>query len=477
MIGFDCQTEQKVTGTDVTWCHPRSSTILSIFGYDCQTKQKVTSTVRHTKFYHLNYKTMMDHMGNKVVFTGTDFVMRSAETSKAPRRSTNYSGKTEATAVSLSTISSQGTGITNICIDSKEKEEETSELLIRKIAKEMLEALLKKDSSISGDAPKPSDEVSTKPSGSSAREAELAALSDMILSSLEAETESKHAGGSDKHLRKMLREGLEEGECSTHSGKSFASKTNSTRSGTSTESGLSGLSMNEQHGCNAPMDIWHPDFWDGEAGEDVGSDATDGMGGEIVGSTIDFLKREKVVSNESSDEDDSSVWSDTTGLTGIFSEFPEGRRTSNIEVPGTTGLHSIVASKGKVKTVSFSLRFDKVVVRNYNQILSDNPACTKGPSIGLGWEFVEEDFDIEDYEAKRGRLRLTSELLLNRARREKLVRDLGYTEKDIAASVRGANKIKSQRRQTMNNLGVNTKMEEAIENAGKRVLRILYLSK
>jgi hypothetical protein len=433
---------------------------------------------------------MMHHMGNKVVFTGTDFVMRS-ETAKAPSRSTNYSGKTEATAnVSLSTVSSQGTDITTTCIDSTEKEEETSEPLIRKIAKEMLESLQEKGSSISGDASKasaevsakPSDEVSAKPSGSSAREAELVALSERILSSFLLEAEGKHTGGSDKHLRKMLREGLEEGECSTHSGKTFAdSKTNSTRSGStrsgSTESGLSDLSVNEQHVCKAPMDIWHPDFWDEEAGEDVGSDATDGMGGEIVGSTIDFLKREKVVSNESSDEDDSSVWSDTTGLTGIFSEFPEGRRTSNIEVPGTTGLHSIVASKGKVKTVSFSLRFDKVVVRNYNQILSDNPACTKGPSIGLGWEFVEEDFDIEDYEAKRGRLRLTSELLLNRARREKLVRDLGYTEKDIAASVRGANKIKSQRRQTMNNLGVNTKMEEAIENAGKRVLRILYLSK
>jgi hypothetical protein len=420
---------------------------------------------------------MMDHMGNKVVFIGTDFVMRTA---KSPRRSTDYSSKTEATAnVSLSTVS---TDITNKCIDSKEKEEEeTSKLLIRKIAKEMLESLQKNGSLITSGASKPSDEISTKPSDSSARDTELAALSDMILSSFEAET--KHAGGSDKHLRKMLREGLEENECSTQASsvKSSAnSKTNSTRS-TSTESGLSGLSMNESSGYKAPMDIWHPNFWDVEAEEDVGSNAADEVGGEIAGSTLDSLEGEKAISIESSDEDDeddSSVWSDITGLTGAFADFPEGRRSSKNEVPATIGLHSIVASKDKVKTknpvVSYSLRFDKVVVRNYDRILTDNPACTTGPSVGLGWEYVEEDFDIEDYEMDRGRLRRTNELLLNRAQREKLVRDLGYTERDIAAAVRGGNKIKSRRRQTINNLGAY-KMEEAVENAGKRVKRMLLL--
>jgi hypothetical protein len=424
---------------------------------------------------------MMKHSGNNVVFTGTDFVVRGDKT-KAPRRSTNY---TEAT---LSTISSQGTASTNRSFDSKEKRQEE---LIRKIADKMLETLQTNGSLINGDVSKPPGDGIPNTSNNSARDMELAALSDMILTSFE----TKNPGGSDKHLRNMLKEGLEECECSSqtsYDGRSFAdskthtgstrsgttgSKTQSSKSGT-TESGLSNVSMNGQNSHTAPMDIWNPNFWNGDAEEDVGPDATAGMGGENAGSTlVDFLKDGLEISSDSSDDDDCSVWSDMTGLTGVFPDFPEGRRSSKKEVLGASP-SSIVASKDKVKTknpvVSYSLRFDKVVLRKYDRILNDNPACAKGPSIGLGWEYVEENFDIDDYEMERGRLRRTSELLLNRTQREKLVRDLGYTEKDIAAAVRGANKIKSQRRQTINNLGAS-QMEEAVENAGRRVKNMLFL--
>lgn len=436
-----------------------------------------------TQILHRSRKTMMKHRGKNVVFTGTDFVVRDA-TAKAPRRSTTYSSKTEAT---LSTVSTDNT---KRSIDSKEKEEqeqeqdteeaEPSEQMMRKIANQMLDSLQKNGSLIDGDASKSSGDGSTKTSGSSARDAELTALSDMILSSFH----TKHAGNSDKNLRNMLREGLEEGDCSTRvssevsSGRSFAeSKTQSTRSGT-TESGLSRVSMNGQNSYKAPMDIWNPDFWNDDDEEGAGPHATAGMGGDILGSPLDFIKGGLEISSESSDEDDCSVWSDMTGFTGVFPDFPEGRRSIKETVLGTSSIHSIVASKDKVKTknpvVSYSLRFDKVVVRKYTRILNDNPACTKGPSIGLGWEFDQEDFDIEDYEMERGRLRRTHELMLNRAQREKLVRDLGYTERDIAAAVRGANKVKSQRRQTINNLGA-TQMEEAVENAVRRVKNIILL--
>jgi hypothetical protein len=424
----------------------------------------------------------MRHRGKNVVFIGTDFVERDAP-AKVPRRSTNYSSKTEAT---LSTVA---TDITKRSIDSKEKEEkekeeaEPSKHVIREIANKMLESLQKNGSLINGDdvdASKPSSDGITKTSGSSARDAELTALSDMILSSFD----SQHAGNSDKNLRNMLRDGLQESECSTQvssevsSGRSFAeSKSQSTRSGT-TESGLSRFSMNGQNSYKAPMDIWNPDFWNGDDGEDAGPDASAGMGGEIEGSPLDFIKGRSEISSESFDEDDSSVWSDMTGLTGVFPDFPEGRRSIKQKVHETSSIHSIVASKDKVKTknpvVSYSLRFDKVVVRKYTRILNDNPACTKGPSIGLGWEFDQEDFDIEDYDMERGRLRRNHELMLNRAQREQLVRDLGYTEREIAAAVRGANKIKSQRRQTINNLGAY-QMEEAVENAARRVKNVIFL--
>jgi hypothetical protein len=75
---------------------------------------------------------------------------------------------------------------------------------------------------------------------------------------------------------------------------------------------------------------------------------------------------------------------------------------------------------------------------------------------------------------EQGRLHRISELRLNRAQREKLLRDLGYTERVIVATVCGVNKMKGRRRPTISNLGAS-KMEEAVENAGRRVKRMLFL--
>jgi hypothetical protein len=253
-----------------------------------------------------------------------------------------------------------------------------------------------------------------------------------------------------------------------------------TRSG-STESGLSGLSMNEKGSSNATADIWPPDFWNGEAEENcahahsyMSAGMGDGLASPMHPAVGDFLKGAKEVSDESSDEDDDSVLSDISGLTGVFSDFPEGRRpdkqtqSSSIKMKHELGTvpHSIVVSKSKPKptnpVVSHSLRFGKVVVRNYERILSDNPAGTKGPSIGLGWEFVEQHYDIEDWEMERGSLREPSELLLNRHQREELLRDLGYTKRDIATAVQDGNKIKSQRQQTINNLEASERLRRTL---------------
>jgi hypothetical protein len=420
---------------------------------------------------------MMQHKGNNVFLTGTDRVKRGDATT-APCRSTNYSGKTEsATAsVTLSTASCQGTQTTNTSIAANE--DEASEKLIRMIAEEIFNSA-KKNGILSGDgdASKPSHDGRPQTSGSSLSNAAHADLSDKILNSFEA----KCGGSIDRKFRKMLREGLQECESTTRVSpvrSSADSTTNSNRSG-STDSGFSGLSgliMKHHTGYKAPMDIWHPNFWNEAAGENsADSDVFAGMGDGMA----------RPMQSSLGDLDDDSVLSDISGVTGVFTASPEGRQSdTHIQSSSTkekyelgTAPHSIIASKSKPKSknpvVSFSLRFDKVVVRNYEQILSDSPACAKGPSIGLGWKFVEHDYDIEAWEMERGRLRQPSELLLKRGQREKLLRDLGYTEKDIAAAVRKGNKIRSQRRQTINNLGVSD-MEEAVENASRRVKTMLF---
>ena len=61
-------------------------------------------------------------------------------------------------------------------------------------------------------------------------------------------------------------------------------------------------------------------------------------------------------------------------------------------------------------TVSPAVTFDHVEIRVYNIVVGDNPSCSHGPPISLGWEYDEElqDVPLEDYEQHRNGLRRVS---------------------------------------------------------------------
>jgi len=166
-------------------------------------------------------------------------------------------------------------------------------------------------------------------------------------------------------------------------------------------------------------------------------------------------------------------------LTGVFEDFP-------LRESGSTGgyHHSIAntttstALKKNKRALMNSVSFKEVQVRQYERIMTDNPSCTGGPAIGVGWRFVsEKPVSVDEWElCRRKGSRSPSELVLNRARREKLIRGLGYADREIAANVRELNRLRSQRRQTVNNLSAQ-KVEEAVETAKRQVKRLLFLQR
>lgn len=121
--------------------------------------------------------------------------------------------------------------------------------------------------------------------------------------------------------------------------------------------------------------------------------------------------------------------------------------------------------RSKAKSVSFST----VSVREYQRILGDNPSCSCGPSIGIGWEFDSEDsFSVNQWEDWRQEERDATLLVLCREEREELLMELGYNQKVIAQAVRDIIKIKNKRRQTIHNLEAMA-VEEMMESATKKL--------
>jgi hypothetical protein len=208
-------------------------------------------------------------------------------------------------------------------------------------------------------------------------------------------------------------------------------------------------------------------------------------------------------SGDSESSDDLSQLSDITGLTDCFENKCQvtvnkvHQRSKSITLPCranrsvSTGTRSVSSSLvGSLKRVEQenhdvrklrSVSFHEVRVRQYERILCDFPASKNGPSIGLGWTYIQtrsKSVDhYEDNDRRRNQCR-RKDFMLSRRARETLIREWGYSDRQIASVVRDLNRIRFQRRQTVNNLGVvSSKMEEIVETAKRRVKRCILRSK
>jgi len=121
----------------------------------------------------------------------------------------------------------------------------------------------------------------------------------------------------------------------------------------------------------------------------------------------------------------------------------------------------------KTSTFQYSVQFTQITVRKYPIILGENPGCSCGPSLSIGWEYHEHpSLSVDDFESLRARFRDSNNLVLPRATRELLLRRMGYSAADIAEAVRRDNQTRAQRRQTISNMT----MVEAIVQAKSKVL-------
>lgn len=130
--------------------------------------------------------------------------------------------------------------------------------------------------------------------------------------------------------------------------------------------------------------------------------------------------------------------------------------------------------KGKDKKVSFA----NVQIRYYERMLDINPSVTAGPAIGIGWRYKKGGkVTIDEWEMSKGNnLSRSKDLLLPKHVRESMLKEAGFTQRDIAEAVRIIIKAKNKRKQTVQNLGVEA-VEEVVESAARRVKSILSLGR
>jgi hypothetical protein len=117
---------------------------------------------------------------------------------------------------------------------------------------------------------------------------------------------------------------------------------------------------------------------------------------------------------------------------------------------------------------------DVLQVRQYERILDVHPSTSCGPSLGIGWSYVEDTLPMDWF--KTGGC--AEGFLLSRSVREIILSELGYSSRDVAKAVRQTLKIKNRRRTTVNNLqeygsfAPVQKVEYMIEKVQRRIGRL-----
>lgn len=127
------------------------------------------------------------------------------------------------------------------------------------------------------------------------------------------------------------------------------------------------------------------------------------------------------------------------------------------------------------------IRFSDVEIREYQRVIGDNPSCSGGPPISIGWKYnILGKVSVRDFEMTRihandvhvGKMKRVPVTLLSREKREYILEDFGFSRAQLADAVRKNIKVKNQRRQTVHNLSVS-KFEEMIEKFLRKVKKIV----
>lgn len=96
------------------------------------------------------------------------------------------------------------------------------------------------------------------------------------------------------------------------------------------------------------------------------------------------------------------------------------------------------------------VEFGEICIRDFERIATDNPSVSRGVPIGIGWQYIQyEQIRIDDYENNRQK-RTKAEMVMSADDRQWILRkEWEISQKEIAAAVRQAIKVKNQRRQTI----------------------------
>ena len=109
----------------------------------------------------------------------------------------------------------------------------------------------------------------------------------------------------------------------------------------------------------------------------------------------------------------------------------------------------------------YTVKFGTVQERVFDRVLDINPSPSQGPSLGLGWNYIDESpRTLQPTEEKAKSNRDLNHFHLSCNSRKSILREFGHSKFEIFLGTRLNERLREQRKRTLNKLTVGSKATE-----------------
>ena len=120
-----------------------------------------------------------------------------------------------------------------------------------------------------------------------------------------------------------------------------------------------------------------------------------------------------------------------------------------------------------------SVSFDQVDIREYYIELGDNPSCSRGPPLTIGWDFdCMGSIDLDEFEECRPPRRLARQMAIPFDQRENILEQVGYSDSEIMDAVKSVDLERHQRLKTAKSRSI--KLDELRDRANRTFKRVFH---
>lgn len=125
---------------------------------------------------------------------------------------------------------------------------------------------------------------------------------------------------------------------------------------------------------------------------------------------------------------------------------------------------------GSIENLAVS--FDKVIIREYPICLGNNPSVSRGPPLTIDWDpMTHLEFDFLQLQDAKMPSRGQAEMFVPLFVRERMLKNAGYSRKEIMKMVKDVNISRIQRRKTIANLKYH-KLELGVEKVKRKLTKV-----